>query len=37
MRLGGEQEPLFVVLNSGARLFPHHLKSDPYNFYRILA
>jgi len=37
MRLGGEHEPLFVVLSQGARLFPHHLESDPYNFSRILA
>lgn len=37
MRLGGEHEPLFVVLSPGARLFPHHIQADPYNFDRILA
>jgi DNA-binding helix-hairpin-helix protein with protein kinase domain len=37
MRLGGEHEPLFVALSRGARLFPHHLEFDPYNFNRILA
>ena len=37
MRLGGDHEALFVVLSRGARLFPHHLESDTYNFSRVLA
>jgi len=37
MRLGGEHDPLLVVLSRGAQLFPHHLERDTYNFARPLA
>jgi len=36
MRLGGDHDSHLVVLSRGARLFPHHLERDTYNFSRTL-